>query len=156
MSEHQDGIADALAGRYEIRRELGRGGMATVFLARDLRHDREVALKVMHADFVATVGADRFLKEISFAASLNHPKILPLFDSGEAAGQLFYVMPFIEGDSLRSRIDEEGPLPIEDAVRIACDVCDALAYAHERGIVHRDIKPANVMLSRGTALVAYF
>src|SRR5437016_13313298 len=147
---------DALADRYAVERELGRGGMATVFLAEDLKHRRPVAIKVLHPELAAAVGAERFLREIELAARLQHPHILPLYDSGAAAGLLYYVMPYVEGESLRDRLTREKQLPQEDAIRIATEVAGALAYAHSHGVVHRDIKPENIMLSGGTAVVADF
>ena len=159
MSDPSDPISRlnaALEGRYAIQRELGEGGMATVYLAQDLRHEREVALKVLKPDLAAVIGADRFLAEIKTTANLQHPHILPLFDSGEEDGFLYYVMPYVEGESLRDRIDREKQLPVDEAVRIASEVADALQAAHEQGIVHRDIKPANILLSRGRPLVADF
>jgi serine/threonine protein kinase/tetratricopeptide (TPR) repeat protein len=149
-------LSSALEGRYRIEREVGEGGMATVYLAKDLRHGRNVALKLLKPDLAAAIGAERFLAEINTTANLQHPHILPLHDSGEADGLLFYTMPFVEGDTLRQRIEREGRLPIEEAVRIATDVADALEVAHERGVIHRDIKPSNILLSRGGALVADF
>src|SRR6266513_1619979 len=149
-------LTAALAGRYAIERELGAGGMATVYLARDLKHDRDVAVKVLRPELAAAVGADRFLAEIKTTANLQHPHILPLHDSGEANGSLFYVMPFVQGESLRDRLVREQQLPIDDAVRIAREVADALAYAHEHGVIHRDIKPENILLQGGHALVADF
>jgi serine/threonine-protein kinase len=146
----------ALAGRYEIAREVGQGGMATVYLARDLRHDRQVALKVLHPDLAAALGAERFLAEIKTTANLQHPHILPLHDSGEADGHLFYVMPFVAGETLRARLERENVLPIDDALRIAREVLSALDYAHRHGVVHRDIKPENILLHDGSALVADF
>ncbi|HEY3286018.1 MAG TPA: serine/threonine-protein kinase [Gemmatimonadaceae bacterium] len=146
----------ALAGRYSLERELGRGGMATVYLAKDLRHDREVAIKVLLPELSASIGADRFEREIKLAAKLQHPHILGLFDSGVAEGLMFYVMPFVKGESLRDRIDREGQLPIEDALRITFEVADALGYAHTQGIVHRDVKPENILLQGDYALVADF
>src|SRR5262245_39249808 len=138
--------ADALADRYRIERELGRGGMATVYLAHDVRHHRSVALKVLHSELSALLGAERFLREIELTASLQHPHILPLFDSGRLpdisggpGGQLYYVMPFVDGESLRDRISREGQLPIADVVRIVREVADALSDAHAHGVVHRDI-----------------
>jgi len=151
-----DPLVQALADRYEIERELGAGGMGTVYLARDLRHDRKVALKVFRPEVGAAVGAERFLREIRLVASLTHPHILPLHDSGEAGDFLYYVTPYIEGESLRERIRREGPLPIPDAARILHDVADALSAAHARGIVHRDLKPGNVLLSGRHALLADF
>lgn len=151
-----DRLNAALSGRYRIEREIGEGGMATVHLADDLRHERKVALKVLKPEVAAVVGAERFLAEIKTTANLQHPHILPLFDSGEAAGFLFYVMPYVAGESLRERLDREKQLPIEEAVRIACDVAEALHAAHEQGVVHRDIKPANILMSRGRPLLADF
>jgi len=146
----------ALSGRYQIERELGQGGMATVYLARDLKHERSVALKVLKPELAATLGSERFLREIRIAANLTHPHILPLHDSGEAGGFLFYVMPYIEGESLRARLSREGELPVHDAVRILKEVADALAHAHAHGVVHRDIKPDNVLLAGRHALVTDF
>jgi serine/threonine-protein kinase len=156
VPELQDRLAEALAGRYAIERELGRGGMATVFLAEDVKHHRKVAVKVLHPDLAQALGADRFLREIEIAASLRHPHILPLYDSGEAGGYLYYVMPYVEGDSLRTRLTRERQLPIDDALRISREVADALSYAHARGVVHRDIKPENILLEAGHAVVADF
>ncbi|MDQ2669908.1 MAG: protein kinase [Gemmatimonadota bacterium] len=156
MPDSPDELSAALANRYVLERELGRGGMATVHLARDLKHDRPVALKVMHAELSATLGPDRFLREVRLCARLQHPHILPVLDSGEDAGRLWYTMPFVEGESLRSRMDRERELPLTDALRIAREVADALHGAHEHGIVHRDIKPENILLSGGHALVADF
>ena len=149
-------VERTVAARYRIGRELGRGGMATVYLAEDLRHRRSVAVKVLRPDFVGGISADRFLREIEITAQLLHPHILTLIDSGEAEGLLYYVMPYVEGESLRARLDREGELPIRDATRILREVVDALAYAHSRGIVHRDIKPENVLLTGDHALVADF
>jgi serine/threonine-protein kinase len=149
-------LAIALAGRYNIERKIGEGGMATVFLARDERHDRNVAIKLLHEDLGATLGAERFLAEIKTTARLQHPHILPLLDSGSADGLLYYVMPFVDGESLRDRLERERQLSIEDAVRIAREIGDALAHAHAHGIVHRDIKPENILLQGGHALVADF
>jgi serine/threonine protein kinase len=149
-------LNDALAGRYRIERELGVGGMATVYLAKDLRHDRNVALKVLRAELGAVIGAERFLAEIRTTANLQHPHILALFDSGEADGLLYFVMPYVEGESLRGKLEHEKQLPIDDAVRIASEVADALDYAHRQSVIHRDIKPANVLLHDGRALVADF
>ena len=146
----------ALEGRYAIERELGEGGMATVYLANDLKHERKVALKVLKPELAAVVGAKRFLAEIKVTANLQHPHILPLFDSGEADGFLFYVMPFVEGESLRQRLDREHQLPVDEAVRIVSDMAEALDYAHRHGVVHRDIKPANVLLVEGRPEIADF
>jgi len=149
-------LAEALRDRYTIEREVGRGGMATVYLAHDLRHDRPVALKVLHPDLAATLGPERFQREIRTTARLQHPHILPVLDSGEAAAQLWYTMPYVEGESLRDRLRRESQLPLDDALQITREVADALSYAHSQGIVHRDIKPGNILLSRGHALVADF
>ena len=151
-----DRLTAALADRYRFVRELGEGGMATVFLAEDLKHKRQVAIKVLRPELAAALGAERFLKEIETTAGLRHPHILPLYDSGEAEGFLFYVMPLVEGETLRDRMKREGQLPIEDALLIAREVADALGYAHARGIVHRDIKPENILLEGGHAVVADF
>ena len=137
-------------------RELGEGGMATVYLADDLKHERKVALKVLKPELAALVGAERFLAEIKTTANLQHPHILPLHDSGDADGFLFYVMPYVEGESLREKLDREHQLPVDEAVRIATDVAEALQSAHERGVIHRDVKPANILLSKGRPLVADF
>src|SRR2546428_12474506 len=149
-------LRDALADRYAVERERGGGGMAMVSLAEDLKHRRPVAIKVLHPELAAAVGADRFLREIEIAARLQHPHILPLYDSGTAGGFLYYVMPYVEGESLRDRLEREKQLPLEDTLRIAGEVAGALAYAHSHGVVHRDIKPENVMLSGGTAVVTDF
>jgi predicted ATPase/tRNA A-37 threonylcarbamoyl transferase component Bud32 len=146
----------ALAARYRLERELGAGGSATVYLADDVKHKRQVAVKVLHRELAAAVGHERFLREITTTANLRHPNILPLFDSGEEDGFLFYVMPFVEGGSLRDRITREGQLPMEDVLSIADEVADALAYAHQSGVVHRDIKPENILLENGHAVVADF
>jgi serine/threonine-protein kinase len=151
-----DRLGAALMGRYEIERELGEGGGATVYLARDLKHRRDVALKVLKPDLAAMVGAARFLAEIETTANLRHPHILPLFDSGEADGFVYYVMPYAEGETLRNRIDRERQLPVEEAVRIATAVARALQHAHDKGVVHRDIKPANILLQDGQPVVADF
>ena len=152
----QSRLAESLAGRYEVDREVGRGGMATVFLARDRKHDREVALKVLHPELAASLGSERFLREIQIAARLQHPHILPLYDSGQAGTLLYYVMPFVEGESLRDRLDRDKRLPVEDAVKLGRDIAAALDYAHRHGVVHRDIKPENVMLHEGEAIVTDF
>jgi serine/threonine-protein kinase len=149
-------LAAALADRYRIERELGAGGMATVYLAHDLKHDREVAIKVLHPELGAALGGERFLSEIKTTAKLQHPHILPLLDSGEADGLLYYVMPYVTGETLRARLQREQQLPIDDAVRIAREVADALGAAHAVGVIHRDIKPENILLQGGHALVADF
>jgi eukaryotic-like serine/threonine-protein kinase len=149
-------LADALNGRYRLERELGAGGMATVYLAEDVRHHRKVAIKVLHPELSAVLGPERFLKEIELTANLQHPHILPLFDSGSEDGKLWYAMPFIDGETLRARLEREQQLPIGDALRIATESADALDYAHRRGVVHRDIKPENILLHDGHALVADF
>jgi serine/threonine-protein kinase len=146
----------ALTGRYRIERELGQGGMATVYLADDLRHDRKVALKVLRPELAAVIGADRFLAEIKTTANLQHPHILALFDSGQVDGIVFYVMPYVDGESLRDRLAREKQLPLDDALSIAREVADALGYAHGHGVIHRDIKPENILLQGGHALVADF
>ena len=146
----------ALEGRYHVEREVGEGGMATVYLADDLRHQRKVALKVLKPELAAVVGADRFLAEIKTTANLQHPHILPLYDSGEADSLLFYVMPYVEGESLRERLEREHQLPVDDAVRIATNIAEALDYAHRHGVIHRDIKPANVLLQDGKPVVSDF
>jgi tetratricopeptide (TPR) repeat protein len=156
MAELRNRLETALTGRYTIGREIGRGGMAVVFLARDLRHGRDVAVKVLRPELSATLGPTRFLQEIRLAAGLAHPHILPLHDSGEADGCLFYVMPFVPGESLRDRLEREGQLPLVDALEIAREIADALDYAHHAGVVHRDIKPENILLQAGHAVVSDF
>jgi eukaryotic-like serine/threonine-protein kinase len=151
-----DRLKTALADTYVIERELGAGGMAVVYLGRDAKHDRQVAIKVLNPDLSATIGADRFQREIKVAAKLQHPHILGLYDSGEADGLLYYVMPFVQGESLRDRLDREGQLPLDDALQLILEVADALGYAHSQNIVHRDIKPENILLQGGHALVADF
>jgi serine/threonine protein kinase len=146
----------ALAGRYAIERELGEGGMATVYLAKDLKHNRNVALKILKPELAAAVGAERFLTEIETTANLTHPHILPLFDSGEADRFLFYVMPHVDGESLREKLDREHQLPVDEAVRIATNVAEALDYAHSRGVIHGDIKPANILLQAGKPVISDF
>ncbi|MFC1574752.1 protein kinase [Gemmatimonadota bacterium] len=154
--EVEERLKSALADRYTIESELGQGGMATVYLAQDLKHDRKVAVKVLKPEMAAVLGAERFLGEIKVTANLQHPHILPLHDSGETDGFLFYVMPFVEGETLRDKIDREKQLPVEEAVRIASDVGEALDHAHRNGVVHRDIKPANILLRDGRPLIADF
>src|SRR5438067_8677642 len=156
MPELLSHLQVALADRYRIEGEIGAGGMATVYLAQDLRHDRKVALKLLRPELAAVIGAGRFLAESKLTANLQHPHILPLFDSGEADGFLFYVMPFVEGESLRGRLSREKQLPVAEALRIATEVASALDYAHRHGVVHRDIKPENILLHDGSALVADF
>jgi len=156
MSDVIERLNSELSARYVVERELGSGGMATVFLANDLKHNRKVAIKVLRPDLAATLGADRFLNEIETAARLSHPHILPLHDSGEADGLLYYVMPYVEGESLRDRLSRERSIPVEEALEIVREIGSALSYAHSRGVVHRDIKPANVLFSGGHAVVADF
>jgi serine/threonine protein kinase/Flp pilus assembly protein TadD len=156
MPDVLEGLQGALTGRYRFEREVGRGGMATVYLAQDLKHRRPVAVKVLHPHLAANVGADRFLREIEIAAGLNHPHILTLIDSGSADGLLYYVMPFVEGESLRGRLARAGRLPVGEAVELTRKVAGALAYAHSRGVVHRDVKPENVMMHEGEAMVTDF
>ena len=149
-------LAAALSDRYRLDRELGHGGMATVYLAEDLKHRRQVAIKVLNPELAAALGATRFTQEMAIAARLQHPHILGVFDSGEADGFLYYVMPYVEGESLRERLVRQGELPVTDAVRLLSEMADALGHAHARGVVHRDIKPENVMLSGRHALVMDF
>src|SRR6476620_1810847 len=149
-------LTAAISDKYTIERELGQGGMATVYLAEDLRHQRKVAVKVVHPELAAVLGAERFLSEIRVTAALQHPHILPLFDSGQADGQLYYVMPFVDGESLRDRLHRERQLPVDEAVRLAREVASALDYAHRKGVIHRDIKPENILLHDGQAVVADF
>jgi len=156
MPELEERLRIALADRYALERELGRGGMAVVFLARDPRHDRAVAIKVLRHEIAAALGAERFLREIQIAAKLHHPHILPLYDSGAAGDLLYYVMPYVEGESLRQRLDRETQLPLDDALAITRQVAGALAYAHSHDVVHRDIKPENILLESGEAVVADF
>jgi serine/threonine-protein kinase len=156
IAEPFDRLSSALADRYRIERELGAGGMATVYLAHDLRHERRVAIKVLKPELAAVLGAERFVVEIKTTASLQHPHILPLFDSGEADGFLYYVMPYIEGVTIRERLNRETQLGVDEAVRIAREIADALDYAHRRGVIHRDIKPENVLLHDGRAMVMDF
>jgi eukaryotic-like serine/threonine-protein kinase len=159
ISDRMDNLSKlrtALVARYEIEREIGAGGMATVYLARDQRHDRNVALKVLNPELGAVLGVERFLAEIKVTANLQHPNLLPLFDSGEADGLLFYVMPFVEGETLRARLDREKQLPIDEAIRIAVAVANALDYAHSHHVIHRDLKPENILLQAGQPVVADF
>jgi eukaryotic-like serine/threonine-protein kinase len=151
-----EALRTALDGRYAVDRLIGQGGMATVYLARDVRHERPVAIKVLRPELAASIGSDRFLREIKLAAHLQHPNILALYDSGEANGFLYYVMPFVEGESLRARLDREEQLPLPDAIQLTCEVAEALECAHKRGIIHRDIKPENILIQAGHALVADF
>src|SRR4051812_8894453 len=157
MGGEPAGLRQALTGRYELGREIGRGGMATVYLAHDLRHDRPVALKVLHPGLAPTLGLERFQREIRFSARLQHPHILTVLDSGAASdGLLWFTMPYVQGESLRQRMDRERRLPVEDAVAIAREAAEALAFAHAEGVVHRDVKPENILLGAGHALVADF
>jgi serine/threonine-protein kinase len=149
-------LTSAIADRYHVRREIGRGGMATVYLADDLKHRRQVAIKVFSPELAAVLGKDRFLREIELTAGLTHPHILALYDSGLADGLAYYVMPYVQGQTLRERLSEKGRLPMNEALRIVKGVADALNFAHRKGIVHRDIKPENVLLQEGHALVADF
>jgi serine/threonine protein kinase/Tfp pilus assembly protein PilF len=155
-TELHKGLESALVSRYRLDRELGRGGMATVYLATDLRHDRRVALKVLHPELSSALGPDRFLREIKLVARLNHPHIIPLFDSGDAGGHLYYVMPVVEGETLRDRLLRDGQIPVAESLQIVRGIASALDYAHRQNIVHRDIKPENVMLQDGEALVMDF
>ena len=156
MSDVLDRLKAALADRYGVERELGRGGMATVYLADDVRHRRKVAVKVLHPELAPAIGTDRFLLEIQIVANLTHPHILPLYDSGEADGFLYYVMPYVEGETLRNRLNRERQLPIDDAKKITREVADALSYAHEHDVLHRDIKPENILIQSGHAVVSDF
>src|SRR5881296_2893863 len=156
MADLLERVRASLAGRYTIERELGRGGMATVYLARDLKHDRPVALKLLRPELAASVGAERFLREIQVTAHLTHPNILPLLDSGRADEFLYYVTPYVEGESLRSRLNRQKQLPVDEALRLSSEVAGALDYAHRHQIVHRDIKPENILLEEGQAVVADF
>jgi formylglycine-generating enzyme required for sulfatase activity len=151
-----DRLARALAGRYALTRELGRGGMATVYLATDVKLGRQVAIKVLAPAMRAYLGGERFEREVRLVARLSHPHIVPLFEAGEAGGLLYYAMEYVEGESLRERLAREGPLPVAEAAGIAAEVADALQYAHDHGVIHRDVKPANILLSRGHALVTDF
>src|SRR4051812_2622125 len=151
-----ENLQESLADRYKVEREIGVGGMATVYLAKDLRHDRDVALKLLKPELGAVLGPERFLAEIRVTAKLQHPNLLPLFDSGEAEGQLWYAMPFIEGESLRAKMERERQISVREAVRIAVLVAGALDYAHRHGVIHRDLKPENILLHEGQPLVADF
>ena len=156
MADALTTLTAALAGRYRVERELGAGGMATVYLAHDVRHDRDVAIKVLNAELAEALGRQRFVREIRMAAKLNHPHILPLHDSGECDGLLYFVMPVMQGQTLRDRLTLDRTLPVDEALRIATDVADALDYAHRHDVVHRDIKPENILLHEGHAVVADF
>jgi serine/threonine-protein kinase len=156
MPEITERLTAAVAGRYQIERHIGEGGMATVYLARDLKHDRKVAVKVLRPELAAVLGAERFVQEIKTTANLQHPHILPLFDSGEADGFLYYVMPFIDGETLRDKLSRETQLGIDEAVRITTELADALDYAHRNQVIHRDIKPENILLHDGRPMVADF
>ncbi len=156
MSDALTRLAAALADRYRVERELGAGGMATVYLAEDLKHKRKVALKVLKPELAAVLGAERFVQEITTTAALQHPHILPLFDSGTADGFLYYVMPFINGETLRDKLNRETQLGVGEAVKLASEVADALHYAHTQGVIHRDIKPENILLANGRPMVADF
>ncbi len=156
MADLRPSVQDALADRYVVERELGRGGMATVYLAQDVKHERPVALKVLRRGVAESMGAERFLREIKLAAKLQHPHILALYDSGEADGALFYVTPYIEGESLGQRLKRESRLPLDDALQLTREIADALDYAHERNVIHRDIKPDNILLAGTHAIVADF
>jgi len=156
MSSSLERLIGTLGERYRIERELGAGGMATVYLAGDLKHERKVAIKVLKPELAAVLGADRFVQEIKTTATLSHPHILPLFDSGEAGGFLYYVMPYIQGETIREKLNRETQFGVDEAVRIAREVADALDYAHRHGVIHRDIKPENILLHDGRAIVADF
>jgi serine/threonine-protein kinase len=156
MADVLERLKAALADRYTIESELGSGGMATVHLAEDVKHERQVAVKVLRPELAAALGSERFLREIKITANLTHPHILPLLDSGEADGSLYYVMPLVEGETLRERMNREGLLPLDDALQIIKEVAAALSYAHSHDVIHRDIKPENVLLSAGEAVVADF
>src|ERR1044072_4770440 len=156
MSDVLPRLTSALESRYRIEREVGVGGMARVYLAHDIRHERDVAIKVLHPDLAAALESERFLAEIKTTAKLQHPHILPLLESGDADGLLYYVMPYVAGESLRTRLDRETQLAVYDAVRIEREVASALDYAHRHGVVHRDIKPENILIHEDQALVADF
>jgi serine/threonine-protein kinase len=152
----EERLRASLVERYRLERELGQGGMATVYLAQDLRHDRQVAIKVLRPELAAVLGAERFVQEIKTTAALNHPHILPLFDSGEASGFLYYVMPYIQGETIRQKLNRETQFGIDEAVKITAEVADALHYAHQHGVIHRDIKPENILLHAGRPMVMDF
>jgi serine/threonine-protein kinase len=156
MADLLERLRSALADRYAIERELGRGGMALVYLAEDLKLHRQVAIKVLRPELAASLGAERFVQEIELTAKLQHPQILPLYEAGEADGFLYYVMPYVKGETLRERLDRDGKLSVEDVVRLTDDVAAALSYAHQQGIVHRDVKPENILLTGNRAVVADF
>jgi serine/threonine protein kinase len=156
MGDAATSLLSTLADRYTIERILGHGGMATVHLAEELKHKRKVAIKVLKQEFGASVGADRFLREIGIAAQLSHPHIVPLIDSGESEGSLYYVSPYVAGGSLRDRLARQGKLPVDDALRITHEVGAALDYAHRNGFVHRDVKPENILFADDHALLADF
>ena len=156
MAEIIERLTPHLADRYRLLRVAARGGASVIIYAEDVRHERPVAVKVMSGEFTAIAGADRFLREIGILARLQHPNILPLIDSGTADGMLYYVMPFVQGESLRQRLLQQGKLPLQEALRLLREVCDALQYAHEQGLVHRDIKPENILIASRHALVADF
>jgi len=149
-------VTRTLADRYQVERLIGEGGMATVYLAKDIKHDRDVALKILNPELGAVLGTDRFLAEIRVTARLQHPNLLPLFDSGDAEGILYYVMPFVDGESLRARLDRERQLPLDETIHIAAAVANALDYAHAHQIIHRDLKPENILLQSGQPLIADF
>ncbi len=156
MPDTFERLKTALSDRYAIEREIGAGGMATVYVAEDLKLRRRVAIKVLRPELAVALGTERFVQEIELTAKLQHPQILPLYEAGEADGFLYYVMPYVEGESLRERLDRDGKLSVEDVVRLTDDIAAALSYAHEHGIVHRDVKPENIMLTGGQAVVADF
>ncbi|MDH5197227.1 MAG: serine/threonine protein kinase, partial [Gemmatimonadota bacterium] len=156
MTEITEKLKIAIADRYVIEQEVGQGGMATVYLAHDVKHDRKVALKVLRPELAAVIGADRFLQEIKVTANLQHSHILPLYDSGAAEGFLYYVMPYVEGETLRTRLDKEKQLGVEDSVALTRAIAGALEHAHKQGIIHRDIKPENILLRDNDPLIADF